>query len=96
MLVSVSIQSHQSQQRQGCAYGLVGDGDSEPLDHDCCFPQKNETKVLLRDEIYIRFGLQLLWMVMVLSSVNCHYLGALSLWLFDMGVWYEEFMSIFC
>ena len=36
---------------------------------------KNETKVLLRDEIYVRFGLQLLWMMMVLFSVKflCHY-----------------------
>ena len=52
-------------------------------------------KVLLRDEIYIRF-VQISWLVMVLFSLNCHYFGAqVSLWtLFGMAVWYKEFMSI--
>lgn len=91
---STLVSSHQSQRHQGCAYGLAGDGNSEPLDH-VAVSWKNKMKVLLRDEMYIRF-VQISWLMMVLFSVNCHYLGAqVSLWtLFGMAVWYKEFMSI--
>ena len=55
---------------------VLGNGNSERL--DCAVFLKNERKVLTRDDIYIRFGVQLLWVVMVFFFVNCHYLGALS------------------